>query len=155
MPNALAAPAVSGDFTLGQLKDIEKFRAELDEDEGKLKEKFGKDWKLVIDWPSFAKYSKEHGERHRIGEMAISYMVSVFIRKDIEKADADVVEALNEKVGGTKVVRFVLGPNTAKYNFNRINVEADTKGITITIKQEYLQTEYEENYLTKWALKNC
>jgi len=157
LPNTTAPPGVSaGEFNLGELKNIASKRDLETKAEEAVRAKLGSGWTLMVDWASVDKYSRDHDNRHRIGDMVLDYIITSFVKCDLNKMDADITEALNEKVGKAKTLRFALGPKDGKYEQYRCNVVVDDKsGITVTVNSAYLQCCYEENNVCKWALKNC
>jgi len=154
---AAPMPGVPGQWTLAELKAIEAKRSEQASALVSLQAKLGSDWSLSIDWTGVDANSRGHGARSDIGDAIVCKLLGGFITNDIGAIDADVAEALNEKVASAKSVKFTLGVKTGTYDFdNRVSINVDSmSGITITWSGDWLGYDYGSNYLCKWALANC
>jgi len=159
MPGIAVTKPFPGEWTLAEFKSLQDKKADYDAALASVQAKLGAAWTFNFDYASAELLTRGNNYRNEIGRYWISDFVGGFAKNDIGagKCDADVVEALNDKVGGKKVVTFKMGAKDKTYTSNsRLNVTvSDADGVVLEWNAEWYAYAYEGTYVSDWILANC
>jgi hypothetical protein len=158
MPNVAVNPDYAGGWTISQLRTIKEKKEEIESAQKAVTEKLGSDWKMDIDFESFAKnIPKDSSYREDAGKTIVANIVTQWVENDLNKMDEDVTSAANELSGGKHVVKFRMGPKTGTYKINnRINVTCDeNNGLVIEWSGDWAGYQLQSDYVNQWVLSNA
>jgi len=104
-------------------------------------QKLGKEWKLIVDWPAFAKVIPAEGKFDNlfVREDLGFFLYEVYcktIGDDVEKWDGDLIEAVNDKVTN-KIIRITVWP-VDNDNLDSYKIEIVDGVILISIQPKRL-----------------
>jgi len=143
---------------LAEIKSFQQHQTDYDKSLATARAKLGAGWNFHVDYASFEEYTRGNQYRDNCGKYIYVDLVGGFVTNDIgdPKCDADVVEAINDKVGAGKTVTFKMGAKDNAYSINsRCNLTVDGQGITIEWNGDWYAYPYPEPYVCTWILANC
>jgi len=158
LPGVAVSKPFPGEWTLAEYKSFDEKKGDLEKATAAIRAKLGAGWNVNVDYESIEANTRGNNYRSTVGKYIYEDYILGFANNDINNAkfDADVAEALNDKVGSGQQVTFKYGPKTGTYQYNsRVNVTVSGDGVVIEWSGDWFSYAYGEPYVGNWVLANC
>jgi hypothetical protein len=123
--------------------------------QAKVQQKFGADWKLIIDWPAFSNLVTDDRYRKYLGGYVVEFYAET-IGEEVAKMDDDLAEAIVDLCKDKKLIITITEKTSNDYPAGRYGVEfGDSLKVTVAKDRVGSAYPYSDSYtITALGLKH-